>query len=170
MKLQFWKKKSDGAHLSAAYNLYDSIENLPIWNWNKIQEKGDYTYLRINRINGQITKKEFAILQKTWEVIFSEYIEKFHWSDNFLMIHEKKKEISYLQHQMIITGDRSICTFVEIAKQELELLKQGNDGGFDFWDLKTQMEIQMKMQIDTKKIMVIEFFSYLKSLNSQKTN
>lgn len=146
---------------------YDSIENLPVSLWNKIHEKSDYTFLKINRINGKVSKEEFAYLKKTWEVIFSEFIERFGFSENSINILLKKKQIAFLQWQFIESSDRSMHTFIEIEKKELLELERENSG-HDFWQSKANMEMAMGFQIDPINTTVIQFYSYREILMTKK--
>ncbi len=168
---KFWKRnKQKIVEKNNSANLhFDSIENLPIWNWNKIQETGDYTYLRIDRINGQVTKSEYKILNSLWEKIFDEYIARFGFSSEFISLMEKKKHIALLQLQFIQSGDRSLITFIELEQKELEQLQAENGGEKNsFYKSKTHLEKFLGFQIDVKKTSVVEFHSYIEMIKQER--
>lgn len=142
---------------------YTSIEDLPIWNWNKIHEKGDYTYLRLHRINSQNTKKEHAEMKLIWENMFEEYVQHFGFSKNFLDQLEKRKQIAFYQLEFIETGDTSLQTLIEITQRELKSL-QVTDGKPAFWKTKALVEQLVRFQLDVKTTTVIEFYSHIEKL------
>lgn len=144
-------------------NLYTSIEDLPMWNWNKIHEKKDYTFLRVNRINGQCSKYNHALLKKTWEKIFEEYIEEFGFSGQFLAIMEKRKQIAFYQLEFIETGDFSIQTLIEVSEKELAQMMVKDEKN-SLWKTKSVIEKLIGFQLDAKKITVVEFYSHISTL------
>ncbi len=143
--------------------LYETIEDLPLYNWHKIHEKSDYTYLRVRRINGQVSKEEFKKLKKTWDEIFSEYIDRFGFSKEFLSLFEKKKLIAYYQQLFIETLDPSLHTIIAVMELELSQDKP-KDTKDNFWSSKALIERLCGFSIDTKKTTVIEFYSQIESL------
>lgn len=147
--------------------IYTSIDDLPIWNWNKIYEKNDYSFLKIGRKDSQITKSEFSELKKAWEKIFSEYIERFGFSYDFIAIHEQKKMIALLQLEFIETGDRSKITFIELAQKELSMMT-GGETKVDFWKSKSILEKYLGFQIDVKNTSVAEFYSYYELIKEER--
>jgi len=149
-----------------AWELYDSIDELPIWNWNMVNEKGDYTYIKKNRINGQVTKEEHANLKKQWEKLFSDYIDRFKFSKNFLTILEKKKDIMQWQKQYAMTNDKSVFTFITFAERELKELENENKGS-DFFETKAIVEKFIGFRIDVKSTSVNEFYTYIKMLHEK---
>ena len=154
----FKKKKSPNKPI----DIYDSIETLPIWNWNRISETKDFAWLKKND-----DYVPASILKKTWEKIFAEFIDRFGWSENFFAQHNKEKEIAFLQHQFIVTGDRSICTFVEIAKKELALINGGGEEDSNFWKSVAFLK-QNGFSFDVKIISVVEFHSYFELIREQR--
>lgn len=149
------------SHTTQKY--YDSIEDLPIWNWNKCHEKNDYTFLKINRVNSQVTKEEFKKLREIWEKVFEEYINEFGFSKNFLAIMEKKKQIAFYQLDFIKTSDKSIRTLIEIAENELlDLI--GDGAKASFWKSKATIEKLLGFQLDAKTVTVVEFYSHIENL------
>lgn len=146
--------------------IYESIEDLPIWNWNKIHDKGDLTYLRINRINGHKTSEEHKSLSETWDKIFSEYIDRFGFSDSFLSIMDKKKQIAFYKIEKMVTGDETIDTMIEICENELRQMSEIKKGA-DFWQSKSSIEKMIGFALDAKKTSVIEFYSHIENLKSE---
>lgn len=147
---------------------YESIEDLPLWNWNKVHEKSDYTYLRINRINGQVTKEEYLFLKNLWEKLFAEYIDTFRFSKEFLAIMEKKIQIAYYQKEFLLSGDLSLQTQINLMEMELEGMQPIEETKQSFWQSKATIERLLQFQIDAKKITVIEYYSHIENLKREK--
>lgn len=149
-----------------AWNFYESIDELPIWNWNMVNEKGDFTYLKKNRINGQVTKEEYANLKEQWEKLFADYIDRFKFSKNFLTIFDKKKEIMQWQKQYAETGDKSVFTFIKFAERELAELEKEKTGS-DFLETKSILQQFLGYRIDAKLTSVAEFYTDLRRLQER---
>lgn len=150
--------------------IYESIEDLPIWNWNKIHEKSDFTYLRVNRINGKVLKEHYHTLKKAWDKVYDEYINQFGFSEELLNQHQKIKEIALYKAQKIETGDQSLNTMIEIAEKELVGMRSAQNKGGDFWQSKATIEELLGFQIDAKKTSVVEFYSYVRNLKNRKSS
>lgn len=143
--------------------IYSSFEEIPLWNWHKIHEKSDYTYLRVHRINGQVTKEEFVNLKKTWDNIFSEYIDRFGFSKEFLALFEKKKLIAYYQQLFVETGDASLHTHIAVMENEYKQMKPKGTKD-QFWQQKALIERLCGYAINPKSVLAIEYYSQIESL------
>lgn len=161
-------KKSKTSPVAAPpdWDLYESIDELPIWNWNMVNEKGDYTYVKKNRVNAQVTKEEYANLKIQWEKLFAEYIDRFKFSPTFLTILEKKKEVMQWQKQYAETGDKSVFTFIKFAERELSELEKEKTGS-DFLETKSILQQFLGYRIDPKLTSVAEFYTDLRRLQER---
>ncbi len=147
---------------------YESIDDLPIYNWFKIHETSDLSFLLIK-------KKKFVKMtqqlsaKKMWTQIYDEYIQKFGFSDNFLSILQKETEISLLIIEKAMTNDQSINTLIKIIEIEIEKLKGpvSKNAPVDFFKLKSAMEEQLKFRINMKECSVTEFYSYISLLQNK---
>lgn len=148
--------------------IYESIEDLPLWNWNKVQERSDYTYLRMNRINSNATPEEQQELKKVWEKLFAEFIDCFKFSAEFKDQVMKEEEIAILINQKIQTGDKSINYFIELAKRELEAMKPKESSVTSFWQTKSAIQRLVGYRIDAKNTTVMEFYSEIELLKKEK--
>ena len=61
-----------------------------------------------------------------------------------------------------IQGDRGEQTFIDIETETLNELQEKTGTMQSIWELKSRMEVALKINIDVKKCSVIEFYSYLK--------
>lgn len=143
--------------------MFDSIDTMPIYNWWRIHEDGTYLpLLRSNEItpNRAINK----LLASRWEKVYDQYITRFGFAPELLAILEKKKKIAKLKVKRMITGDRSLNTFINIAKEELSALLNQESGKGDFYAVKALVEKQTGFRIDPHQVSVAEFMTYREEL------
>jgi hypothetical protein len=147
-------------YLSSKYfqkRYYQSVEELPVWNWWKIHETRDLKYLL--KQNKKLTLHADAIFDK----IYSEFISIFGVGENYKQYLEKLKEIAIAEIDMVLYKDPSMETFIDIMKVELEEIKNANSGG-TYMDTAIAVEKSMGFKLNTKEISVKEYYSYIKSL------
>ena len=60
---------------------YNSIENLPVFNWFKINETQDLSYLIINKEKARKFNNKETL--NIWLKIYSEYLDNFGFNENF---------------------------------------------------------------------------------------
>ncbi len=145
-------------------------------NWNRIHDGGSLAYLyRPTLLNNiiPISKKQpnwfrSYFLMLLWRELQEQHIEKFGFSDDFLSICRKRKEIIMLRKQRALHDDRSVSIFIEIAETELEAMqKQG--GGGNFWELKGALD-RAGFNIIPHETSVTEFYTHLNTLINQAKN
>ena len=103
-------------------NYYDSIENLPIWNWWKITETGELKYLVKDGDN-----KDYPLLE-TWYDIHNEYLDNYARNDDFNNILRLKKKWIEKTSEFILTGDRFKLTEIDIINADLTEIAKSNSG------------------------------------------
>lgn len=141
---------------------HHSSIDAPVAVWEKINATGDVTWLLIKR--KKVGSEILSELKKAWENIYDEYLQEFGLSDSFVEIKSREIEIAKLQLQLILTGDRTIETFIEVYQHELDDVKKQSMNG-SFMDCKIAIETAMKFQINMHTTSIREFYSYLKHLN-----
>ena len=67
-------------------------------------------------------------------VLYKQYIERFGYSEQFIDVMSKKREIALLKVDYITTGDKSLKVFIQIAEKELEEM---NGADVDFYESKS---------------------------------
>ena len=141
---------------------YSGIDTLPIWNWNKIFETKDLKYLLL--VSKIVTEKESIILNTIYEEFYDAYLEEFGLNEKEQEIREKRQ--SYILNMaLVLKGDKGAQTFVDIDKMDLDELTKPNEYNQSIWELKSKMEVSLKINIDVKKCSIIEFYSYLKIIS-----
>lgn len=142
---------------------FQNIDELPIYNWNKVHETGDLRFILLKNTSKPFTKKQLLTATQKWTVIYEEYIAKFGFSEHFIDMLEIEKEIALLIIEKNETGDMSFQTGINLLNAKIERKIEEMPKG-DFFLLKAQMEKQLGFRINTRECSVMEFYSYLKSL------
>ena len=96
-----------------------------------------------------------------------EYIARFGFSEEFIDIIRKHKEIASYVARRLHTGDNTLIAFQQIAELELENMTKANKAG-DFFELKATIETQMGFIIDPMRVSVGEFYSYITLIRKKK--
>lgn len=102
------------------FEYYKSIEELPIFNWFKIQETNDLKWLM--KDPGDCTKGQVSTLETYMQKMTDEYVDTFGISDEHRRILMLKTDIACLEIDFLLNGDRKINTFLKIKRKELEKL------------------------------------------------
>jgi len=147
-------------------NCYEDIEEMPIYNWFKVHQTGDYAWLLVKK--RKISDKESLILSDKWRVLYDAYIDLFGFNDGFLSILEKKREIALLIIEKAETNNDTIDTIIEIREIELARTIKEQSGGENFYEIKSFVEKAKGFQIDIRKMTVVEFYTDLKMINDGK--
>lgn len=144
---------------------YTSIEDLPIFNWIKVHETADLSFLFTTKKNATVT--QLKALQKVWGLIYDEYIKKFGFNENFISQLEREREIALLKIEKAETGDDSLETMIEIREFELKKKKEISRKS-DFYLLKNNVEKKIGFRINPREVTVVEFYSYIKTFENEK--
>lgn len=123
--------------------------------------RSDITHIE-KKLPGKIQAFALAI---RWRKLMDEYIARFGFSENFLEICRKEKEILIYKSKRIANNDKSQNAFIKVAERDLDELKNGAGGG-DFWELKAYLE-KNGFRINPFKTSVSEFYTSLKMLSKQ---
>lgn len=127
---------------------YNSIENLPIWNYNKILESGDF-------------KKYGVKSAEDWENIEREYFTQIGHSEKYFEILRIRTFIALNKVKYYTTGDSFLKTLIEVEKEKLKDVI-GTEKGGDFYFMTSQLSKFMGFNIDVKVTTVKEYYNHLK--------
>lgn len=138
--------------------LYKSIETLPLWNWQKIHETNDLSYLGKSRN-----------IIDVWLKISDEFVDEFGISDAYRAILELQKDIAILNIDMILDDDPSLQTFIDIKEHELRELLHAptRQGSSPLTYLSKWMGGGV---INPHLITVKEFYSHLREMEKDIKN
>ena len=134
---------------------YESIEYMPIYNWFKVNN-GDMRFMLIK----QTTKYDGKKAREYFDKIYSEYIDVFGISESYLKVIELKKNISVLQIEMAITGDRILKNFIKMAQIELNQINSKTNKT-NTNEVKVHLEKYLGFRLNEKETSVKEYYTYL---------
>lgn len=140
--------------------LYNGIDDLPIYNWFKINETNDLKWI----CKGERENADAKELHFTWERIFDEFIDFFGIPEKMKEVLELRRNIFVLQAQLALTKDRTKLLFIEIEKDKLDkILKEENKKN------ASQVEVYMwkflGFRLDQKTTSVKDFYKTLMAMN-----
>ena len=142
--------------------LYETIEEMPIYNWFKIVDKSDYSFMLVDP-KKDLTQEELADCYTQFEKLYSEFIDEFGLSETFIEVLDLKRIIMLHKIDMAITGNMTKKVHIKIAELDLEkLMKQQNKTETN---LTIVIEKHMGFQLDEKKVSVKKFYQYLQDIN-----
>ncbi len=158
------QKKSDNL---SQHELFDSIDNLPQWNWNQIHKTGNYNYLKKLASYRKIKEDNSKELEKVWFEIYNEFIEEFGLSKRYLELLSAKKTIALLQLEYVRTSERSILNDIEIEQIDLQNEFESKDE-VRYESVIMAIEKRQSLPIDPKKITVYKYNNYLRTFKEDK--
>lgn len=142
---------------------YRSIDDLPVYNWFKVNTTHDFRYLLLPEVRLKLSIDHKIVLLKRWEKIWNQYIKVFGFGEQFLRVLEKKREIALLRIEKAETGDGTIETLIDIAEIELQRIESVKQQQKDFYEIKALLDRSLGFSVDIKKVSVMEFYSYFKN-------
>lgn len=134
---------------------------MPIFKWYKLHQTRDVVFLLSKP--REITEEVKEFLSKIWIQLSEEFINRFGFSKSYLNVLEKKRQRAILELNIIISGDRSHQTFIDILTEEINDLEGRNTGAGDIFETKTFLEKHMGFRIDINICSVSEFQYYIKT-------
>lgn len=141
---------------------YSSIDDLPMYNWQKIHETNEFKWLFVN--NNEIENSQE--LECLWSKIYDEYLIEFGLSDEFKQIIELKKKIADLQADYILKEDKVLINFINVEKNALRQLYETSKQGSTFRESLVHLEKMQGIKIKTKEITVADYYNYLRSIKN----
>jgi len=132
---------------------YKSIDTLPIYNYNKIIETGDFEKYGVNNFDD-------------WQIIEREFFEQIGYSEKYFEILRIKTDIVMTKANYYKSNNNALKTLIEIKKAKL-MQTIGEQVGGDFDLMIAQISKFMGFRIDIKKVSVKEFYSYIKLAEKQ---
>jgi len=149
--------------LTKKIETYQGIEDLPIYNWWKINETNELSWLLLNQELSYYADDK--LLKPLWEKIFDEFIDTFGMPEKMRSILELKRDIQVLEWDIILTGDKSLQTFIDIKNFELqELLKE--EKAQTNGQAKIYIEKYMGFRLDEKTLSVKDYYGYVNALKA----
>lgn len=153
------------------FNLFDrslhnfnSIEDLPIYNWQKVNQTSDLTYLL--KVRRPISGKESEQLKNIWQNIFDEFIDTFDVPEYMKTILSLRRDIECLRVDMYIEKDRTLSAIIQVKELELKNLL-GNDKIDNVNETTAHIEKYLGFRIDENICSVKKYYTYVKMIEKE---
>ena len=157
------KKTNENALNKAA--VYDSIEEMPLYNWKMIHREQDFRYVIVGSRKANIDKLEYdpEEVANGWESCYAEYITDFALDGKLKKVLKLETQIALLTCRKILEGRQGLETKIDVMRKKLLALQTTNEGAdVDFDKQIAIIEKWMGIRIDDKETSVRRFYTYLK--------
>lgn len=132
---------------------------MPVYNWMQLNENFDIKYILKKDLRiGFFSKVALSLI---WKKVYYEYIDKFGFTEEFISLLEKKRDIALKKIDMMLNGDRSLNTLIKIDEIELAKMIDVGKGKTTFMEIKVHIEKFFGFHLDLKSTTVAEFYTYL---------
>ncbi len=138
---------------------YNSIHNLPIYNWNQIHKTSDFGYLLKN-----YEKVQHDGLNELWIKIYDEYIKEFGLSKEYQNILKLKINIAKQKADYIVTSDRVKLNFIALDEAKLKEIET-KEAPDTFRKTLMHIEKSQGVKMNDKQLSVYEFYHYINNIN-----
>lgn len=165
--MNFWKsylQQLDFIYVKK-YNLHTTIDELPIWNFYKIQETSDLRYLYDVDDITKIKRLDAQKVVDVWKGILDEYFEQLDVTDEMHSLLLKKKEVAVLRSKYQREKKNIYKSLLAKAEKELREMMTVKDGGGGLDDQVFAVEKFMGFQINPKEVSTRKFFTYIRNIN-----
>ena len=153
-------------------SVFDSIEDLPLWNWIKIHETQNLTYIyqldSYRNLPKILPQKELINLEEIWLELNQQIFDGFGMSENYeRYLNLVRREIE-TRSDMIINEDRFLQNEINIIQADISLLFNSKEKQ-TFDSVVVDLEKYMGFRLDPKKISVKNYYNYIQKVNTKAT-
>jgi len=141
-----------------AGKIWDKIDEMPIWNWNKIVETNDLTYLFRNQTN----QKPTSDFDDVWEDLQQQHIDEFGVDAALERRLKVIHKIIKLNLRFCETKDRSLFNIIKIEQHRLSEMSKG--AVMKFYQMLDFVSSKKGFRIDPKQFTVVEWGYALKNI------
>ena len=146
---------------------YLTIDELPIWNFDKVRTEKELRYLLRLKDYNKLPKTSLN-LEEIWEDIYYQYLDEFGDSDISRQL--SIAEINYwdIYWNLMDTNNRKLITKIHLKIKEIDRIKKLID--MNPQSLAKQIEIVerwRRLPIDPKKTSVLMWYTYVKAMEEE---
>ena len=141
---------------------YNSIDNLPIWNFYQVKESGDLSFMYVDeaRHGDPMTKKEAKELFDAWKAIDDRFLYEHGLTEQYVNRLIIEKKIIQLELEVLINNDSITRSRLKAEKAKIEGIKE-QEGKANLTEVIVNVEKFMNFSIEEKKVCVAKFFGYI---------
>lgn len=145
------------------FKYYEHIDDMPLYNWRKVQEDQDYRYTRLEDI---YKYKETTTDYIAWDKVYESFLDSFGVSEYYVRILEIKRMKALAQCELVITGDRSNNNTIKRCDRELkEIMERDND--MTLGDCISYVSKWQGFPVRQKQTTVREFYETLETMRKE---
>lgn len=133
-----------------------SIDELPIWNWWRVSETGNFIYLRKD---ADYKKKDYS-LSSLWESLNDEYFDAYGISDNTIKAMKLKQKWILKRADFILNNNRFALTECDIIEMDLDDL-QNDSKSMSNEESIIYLEERLGREVDPKRTSVKKYYDYI---------
>lgn len=158
------KRSGDNYSKELTRRYYQSIRDMPIYNWVRIFQDKQLNYALIDH-NGKIDKFVSQVLYKLQD----EHAEIFGIDERYIDYLRAQVSLEILYNDMYLNNDKTIQNRINVLEAEIkENYKQESKTSFQ--DAIIFVEKQMGFRINQKETTVFEFYSYMENIKKTRPN
>lgn len=152
---------------------FESLDDLPIYNFWKIRETGDLVYLfqdwKSDEAEAASKRRVWrSVLVDLWRKMDAEFIENFAMTDEFFNRLLIEKKIINLQLEYMISKSSVVRARLKGEQQKLELNYHNEESKpVKLHEFIAGLEKYIGFQIDEKKISTNKVYSYVNQMKEQ---
>lgn len=152
---------------------FESLDDLPIYNFWKIRETGDLVYLfqewKSDEVEAASKRRVWrSVLVDLWRKMDAEFIENFAMTDEFFNRLLIEKKIINLQLEYMISKSSVVRARLKGEQQKLELNYHNEESKpVKLHEFIAGIEKYIGFQIDEKKISTNKVYSYVNQMKEQ---
>ena len=125
----FLRKKSKPSYSG---KIYDSLDKLPVYNWEMMQKEGNVNYLLISTTlckKDEVPKETIVIdeVEKACIAIYNEYFREFGQSDEYRKYLNLQQRYALAMTDFLIKQDYFLLNKIEVLKMELMGIREKKD-------------------------------------------
>ena len=140
--------------------LWTSIETMPIWNWNKVIETGDLTFLFKDYENALTSER----LKGVWMDLQQQHMTEFGVDQLVVQRMRYIKNIIQLNIKFVNTRDRSLLNLIKV--EEAKLKASESTYTYRFYKVLDAVTTTKGFRVDPKEFTVIEWYHALKNMSN----
>ena len=146
---QYFKAKFAKATLSNSKQSWASIDEMPLFNWEKCQA-GELHFVNIDRK----PRKDDA---EQWIRLYNEYLERYGLGEQLDRYLAQKVHLAKLRLQYITSNNVFLLNSIEIAQIELDQLDPRKHEGLSTKQVLVHLSKWIGYQVNAMNITIVEF-------------
>ena len=144
---------------------YDSIDELPVWNWDKVINTGDLKWLVKGK--GKVSDR---VLSDSWDGIQQQLLDHYGYEfehENYLQLMKRKaiKELEYLE-----TKNKFLLNEIKRLEADIKGLTPEDGARVNIMGIMLQIGKYLGFKVDAKTFTVREYKEVLNEIKKQSRN